>query len=112
MNWFACTAIFLSWVSLGAAEGLRIVEHSVPAAIEAGSETSIPIVLANDGVVPWSPAGGFAVSYHWLNAEGETVVRDGRRDRSERRTLGYMVFTDTWRVTSPAGASQLSSIST
>jgi len=79
MNWFACTAIFLSWVSLGAAEGLRIVEHSVPAAIEAGSETSIPIVLANDGVVPWSPAGGFAVSYHWLNAEGETVVRDGRR---------------------------------
>ena len=79
MKWSAFTAIFLSWVSLGAAEGLRIVEHSVPAAIEAGSETSIPIILANDGVVPWSPAGGFAFSYHWLDAEGETVVWDGRR---------------------------------
>ena len=67
MTWFALTAILLSWLSVGAAEGLTVVEHAVPDSLEAGSETSIPIVITNDGPESWSSADGFAISYHWLD---------------------------------------------
>ena len=75
----AVTAILLSWLSVGAAEGLTLVEHTVSDSIEAGSETSISIVVTNDGSLTWSSSDGFAISYHWLDTAGEAVVWDGLR---------------------------------
>ena len=79
MNWSALTVIFLSWLSVGAAEGLTVVEHAVPESLEAGSEISVPLVVTNDSSLSWSSAEGFALSYHWLDAAGEIVVWDGLR---------------------------------
>ncbi len=79
MTWFALTAILFAWPPVGAAEGLTVVEIAVPESLEAGSETSIPIVVTNDGSVSWLPADGFAISYHWLDTAGGTVVWDGIR---------------------------------
>jgi len=79
MKRFAVTAILLSWLSVGAAEGLTVVEQTVSDSMEVGSDTSIPIVVTNDGSVVWSPADGFALSYHWLNSAGEIVIWDGLR---------------------------------
>ena len=75
------TAALLSSASLEAGAGLRLVEHEVPAALEAGSVIAVPVVVANQGTVKWSPEDGFALSYHWLDPDGETVVWDGRRTR-------------------------------
>ena len=76
---FAIAALFPAFFSVAAAEGLKIVEQAIPATLEAGSRTSISLVVANDGSVTWSSADGFAISYHWLDAAGETVVWDGLR---------------------------------
>jgi phosphoglycerol transferase MdoB-like AlkP superfamily enzyme len=76
---FAIAAVFLPCGSAVAGGGLTVVEHTVPAALEAGSEVSVSVIVGNDGSQPWSPADGFAISYHWLDAAGETVVWDGRR---------------------------------
>ncbi len=76
---FAITAIFPGFFSVAAAEGLRVVEHPSPVTIEAGSRASISIVVANDCSHSWSSADGFAISYHWLDTAGETVVWDGLR---------------------------------
>ncbi len=79
MNWRALMAVFLSWLSVGAAEALIRVEQAIPESLEAGSENSIPIIVTNDSAVSWTSADGFALSYHWLDATGETVVWDGLR---------------------------------
>jgi phosphoglycerol transferase MdoB-like AlkP superfamily enzyme len=75
----AIATVFPAYFSVAAAGGLRVVEHAVPATLEAGSRTSISIVVANDGSVSWSSADGFAISYHWLDTAGEIVVWDGLR---------------------------------
>ena len=75
----AIAAIFPAFFSVAAAERLRVVDQVVPATLEAGSRTSISIVVTNDGSVTWSTADGFAISYHWLDTAGETVVWDGLR---------------------------------
>ena len=76
---FAFTAIFSGFSSVTAAEGLRVVKHPSPVTLEAGSRASISIVAANDCSHSWSSADGFAISYHWLDTAGETVVWDGLR---------------------------------
>ena len=75
----AIAAIFPAFFSVAAAEHLRVVAQVVPATLEAGSRTPISIVVTNDGSVSWSSANGFAISYHWLDTAGETVVWDGLR---------------------------------
>jgi phosphoglycerol transferase MdoB-like AlkP superfamily enzyme len=75
----AVAAILISWASVGAAEGLRIVEHDVPTSLESGSEVSVTLVAANEGALRWSTADGFAMSYHWLGIDGEVAEWDGRR---------------------------------
>jgi phosphoglycerol transferase MdoB-like AlkP superfamily enzyme len=72
-------AVFTALLSVAAAEGLQIVEHEVPATLEAGSVTSVPIVITNDSALSWSAAEGFSLSYHWLDAAGEIVAWDGLR---------------------------------
>ncbi len=72
-------AFLLASTSLEAAGGLRVVEHETPAALEAASATTVTISIANQSTLTWSPANGFALSYHWLHPTGETAVWDGRR---------------------------------
>ncbi len=60
---------------------LRVVEHEVPAVLEAGAILRVPIVIANDGALPWSPEDGFALSYRWIDRRGRIVIRDGIRTR-------------------------------
>jgi hypothetical protein len=84
MDWrsrliLAIATILLPCASLEASAGLEIIKHDVPAVLESGSVATVPIIVANGGSLPWSPAGGFALSYHWLDAARETVVWDGRR---------------------------------
>jgi phosphoglycerol transferase MdoB-like AlkP superfamily enzyme len=87
MKWLAVTTVFLSSLSVGMAEGLTLVEHAVPASIEAGSESAIQIVVANDGPLFWSSEEGFAISYHWLDTAGEAVVWDGLRTPLPERVV-------------------------
>jgi phosphoglycerol transferase MdoB-like AlkP superfamily enzyme len=75
----AIAALFAALFSVAAAEGLQVVEHVVPATLEAGSKISAPIVVINDSSLPWSSSEGFALSYHWLDTAGEIVVWDGLR---------------------------------
>jgi phosphoglycerol transferase MdoB-like AlkP superfamily enzyme len=58
---------------------VSVIENAVPTTIEAGSEISVRLVVANDGSIPWAPDEGYALSYHWSDLEGEIVVWDGRR---------------------------------
>lgn len=58
---------------------LRVVSHRLPATMESGDVVSVPVTIANDGTREWSPATGFALSYHWLDDEGSPVRWDGRR---------------------------------
>jgi phosphoglycerol transferase MdoB-like AlkP superfamily enzyme len=81
MKWLTVAALFLSGLSFGVAEELTVVEQAVPATLEAGSEHSIRLVLANEGDRRWAPNEGFAVSYHWLDVDGEPIVWDGRRSQ-------------------------------
>lgn len=61
------------------AAGLSVVRDGTPATAPAGGGLSVPLVLRNDGPEPWSPADGWAVSYHLLTATGEVALWDGPR---------------------------------
>jgi len=78
------------WLAMGCAGGqmdaakqpshdLRIVQHELEPVLAAGTLISVPVVVANDGVVPWVPEKGFALSYHWLDADSEIASWDGLR---------------------------------
>ncbi len=58
---------------------LRVVSQGLPVEIEAATGLEVAITIANDGTLPWAPADGFALSYHWLDPQGTVVVRDGLR---------------------------------
>ncbi len=75
----ALTFVALSAATAGVEGGLRVVEQAVPATLEAGSENSLKVVIVNDGPEAWIPASGYALSYHWRDADDSIVVWDGRR---------------------------------
>jgi phosphoglycerol transferase MdoB-like AlkP superfamily enzyme len=86
MRRLAVAVLCLSGLSVGGAEEMTVVEQALPPTLESGSEYSVRLVVANDGDLPWAPEEGFAISYHWLDANGEPVLWDGRRS-----TLGETV---------------------
>ncbi|MGB3219559.1 MAG: N-acetylmuramoyl-L-alanine amidase [Anaerolineae bacterium] len=53
----------------------RFVEHTVPAALTAGSVSSVKLRVRNEGSKTWPKAGANPVrlGYHWLNASGAEV---------------------------------------
>jgi hypothetical protein len=55
----------------------------VPSAAIAGTTTSVPIIVTNNGNFPWVPGGANPVtlSYHWTTPAGATVVWDGLRTK-------------------------------
>lgn len=59
----------------------RWVEAAVPPELPAGRDTMIDVVVRNDSSFAW-PNGGptrVSLSYHWLDAEGRSVLREGAR---------------------------------
>jgi hypothetical protein len=59
----------------------RWVEAAVPPEIPAGRDTMIDVVVRNDSAFPW-PNGGptrISLSYHWLDVQGRSVLREGAR---------------------------------
>jgi phosphoglycerol transferase MdoB-like AlkP superfamily enzyme len=72
-------AFLLASASLEAAGGLRVDDHEMSAALEAGSVSTVVISIGNESTATWSPGDGYALSYHWLDRSGGTAVRDGRR---------------------------------
>ena len=66
-------------VSVGVSHAFSVLEMSPPRVMVAGSETSVELVLRNEGARSWRADGGFSASYHWLDRNGETVVWEGRR---------------------------------
>ena len=54
---------------------IRLQNHLAGSIAPAGTAGhTFTIVVANDGSLAWSPAEGFALSYHWLDAARETVI--------------------------------------
>ncbi len=51
----------------------------LPEQLAPGELAIVPVTLENTGDVPWDPARGDALAYHWWSDEGELWVRDGRR---------------------------------
>lgn len=61
--------------------GVAWERASVPAEVRAGERFTLPVRLYNRGRAAWRDEGlaRVALSYHWLDAAGRTVVRDGER---------------------------------
>jgi len=55
----------------------------LPSAAIAGTNTSVPIIVTNNGNFPWLAGGANPVtlSYHWMTPAGATVVWDGLRTK-------------------------------
>jgi hypothetical protein len=54
---------------------------NVPATAAAGTTISVPVTVQNTGDEPWNvaPPGPVLLTYHWLSAEGATLVWEGMR---------------------------------
>jgi SAM-dependent methyltransferase len=63
------------------AYGVTYRTYSGPAEVRAGEAFQARVELENTGWLPWDSRGDKPVllSYHWLDAGGRSVVRDGRR---------------------------------
>lgn len=61
--------------------GVQWGDSVVPARVEAGSRFTTTTRVVNPNRAPWAAAGAARIflSYHWLDANGGTVVRDGVR---------------------------------
>lgn len=52
---------------------------ALPERIAGGERIAVPIRVRNSGTIPWEPARGDALAYHWWSEEGELWVHDGVR---------------------------------
>jgi hypothetical protein len=59
----------------------RWVEAAVPPEMPAGRDTMVDVVVRNDSAFEWPNSGPTRVSlsYHWLDAGGRSVLREGAR---------------------------------
>ncbi|MBI2323912.1 MAG: N-acetylmuramoyl-L-alanine amidase [Chloroflexi bacterium] len=60
-----------------------VYQPGVSALAQSGGLAAVPFTITNKSNFTWSPAGPNPVtlSYHWLNANGQVVVWDGKRTR-------------------------------
>lgn len=61
--------------------GFAVERHELPSRLCVDERTRVALTLRNDGALPWSAALGDRLAYHWLDADGREVVREGRRTR-------------------------------
>ncbi|MEZ4384089.1 MAG: sulfatase-like hydrolase/transferase [Nannocystaceae bacterium] len=57
----------------------RLLGAALPSSLRAGEEVEVTVRLRNDGDEAWDPAAGDRLSYHWRDAAGVEVLRDGLR---------------------------------
>ena len=81
-----------------------VVRHDAPGALCLDETQLLQVVLENTGGRTWAPEDRDRLSYHWRDAQGRTVVRDGRRTELEGEVApGEQVTLDA-KVTAPAEA--------
>ncbi len=51
----------------------------LPPLVQSRERSRARVRLRNTGAMPWEPALGDRLAYHWRDAGGETIVRDGLR---------------------------------
>jgi phosphoglycerol transferase MdoB-like AlkP superfamily enzyme len=81
-----------------------VLRHAMPPALCADERAMVEVVLRNDGEVAWSTAAGDRVAYHWVDASGAEVVREGRRTALAEDVLPGRTTTLRVRVDAPAQA--------
>ncbi len=57
----------------------ELLEVELPPLVQSRERSRARVRLRNTGAMPWEPARGDRLAYHWLDRDGETVVRDGLR---------------------------------
>ena len=55
------------------------VAGGVPGPLGGGQHVTVPLRVRNEGCAAWSPEQSDAIAYHWYDAEGRRVVREGER---------------------------------
>ena len=90
------------FVEIQPAYAASVVSGRAPWWMAAGGMVERRLVLRNEGSATWPADGSFALSYHWLDGDGETVVWDGLRTALPKVVLpgGEVEFTA--RVQAPA----------
>jgi phosphoglycerol transferase MdoB-like AlkP superfamily enzyme len=96
MGWrvtvFAAGIIISGWIGVAAGSALPVDDHAfsiirgrAPRILAAGAEVRVKLELGNEGRRVWRADGSFAVSYHWLDQDGNIVDWEGRRTRFPRQ---------------------------
>jgi hypothetical protein len=78
------TALTIALTGVGAAQSpdplkAEFVVRDLANQIEAGSTTSVLLEVHNRGTERWPAQGDVRIAYHWLDAAGSMVTRDGER---------------------------------
>ncbi len=82
--------------------GFIVEEVSWPLWVPAVGDFEVEVTLRNTGAATWSAEGFDRLSYHWLSADGTTVVeREGRRTRLPHIVPSGAVVTVDLRVKGP-----------
>jgi len=68
-------------VSVRVGHAFSVLEMSPPWIMVSGSQTSVELVLRNEGSRSWRADGSFSAAFHWLGRNGEAVIWEGRRTR-------------------------------
>jgi hypothetical protein len=74
--------IILRWTSDSDQQWYSVAYNShLPAAMRAGEQVKVPVVVSNLGPLTWSPTGArpYHLSYHWLYPSGIIAHFDGSR---------------------------------
>lgn len=92
--------------ALARAEDLAfgVVRHELPATLCANERITVELELRNEGELQWDAAAGDRVAYHWIDASGAEVVREGRRTALAEVVLPGRTTTVRARVDAPATA--------
>ena len=64
---------------VGAADRVEFSPVRMSTELAAGERSTAAIEIRNTGTETWTPSDNVKLSYHWLRASGDLVVRDGER---------------------------------
>ena len=78
-----------------------VLEHGLPTRLCQDEGLTVDVVLRNDGAQTWSAAAGDHLAYHWLDATGAVVEREGRRTAITATVLPGRTHTVRARVWGP-----------
>ena len=73
------TPVDLKPVSVAATHAFSFLRVATPRVLRSGGHRSAGVVVRNDGTRTWPGDGSVSLSHHWLAADGEVEVWEGRR---------------------------------